>query len=720
MTANIGGVQWSGVGTGNITKNNLFYSCGVVGLDGTLDNNVSERVGETVGANGDSCEHDLSGNPYTSVIDGSEDFMPLSGYAGENVGTDLSGTFTLDIAGNTFDDPTRDTGAYQITGSGTAVRDPKIFYISADASGDGVGTLSDPIKLAATLQDSMSRGNDTGYFQTLVKGQITAQAESLTYTSNIDSLGGLSGIVTISDDFSATGGAGSSGDSTIVADNDGTYRTVGPNFVNVDTNQIGDAGGGEVRQSVEGFILPVPQGATVDSAYFQFYAASATAGLQTKFQAELSNNPGDITSTATWELQVPDSLTVASVTHDFTMDDNTWEITGDIKTVIQEIVDLPGWVAYRKFNLFFLNVSSSALGTYESDTVGSGFYPRLRVNWTVPAAGSDSLYAASLAGAEQSPQNAFYDGTPFTLVAFADLDAEGEAHVPADGDSLYIYGASKSVNSTVTIDGLDFLIKDNGKEITVSNLVLKHAKYGVEATDALTVVHNSVGDTLQYMLRNTINNVTFENNIILGAYAASTDAVDKTNGYTNNYHAANKYDVAGDDSTLTDTDENAVTSGIDINVATYVQNVGSTTIDAGTGNRDGKQQGSARDIGIDEATAASITLDNFNGGLVYITGRTYIINWTTDGVDSVKVEYSNSVEGWTTLTEDADGAGSYSWNTTGRAADSEYLLRISWNEDSNIFDISEGTFEFVLGDIFGILVNPIIDILIDIKKSIRR
>ncbi len=99
LTPDIGGIEWSIDGGGNITQNNLFHGCGEVNLDGTLDNNASENVG--VGS--DDCEYDLdaiAANVFVSVTPGSVDLTPLPDYAGQDVGSDFSDIFTTDLAGN--------------------------------------------------------------------------------------------------------------------------------------------------------------------------------------------------------------------------------------------------------------------------------------------------------------------------------------------------------------------------------------------------------------------------------------------------------------------------------------------------------------------------------------------------------------------------------------------------------------------------------------------
>ena len=109
-----GAISWRGEGTGNISRNNLFYSCGPAILWAgaaddlmTISNNASDEAA-------DSCYIFLSGDPFTSVVEGNEDFTPVAGYAGKDVGTDLSPIFTLDLAGNVYGaDGYWDVGAYE-------------------------------------------------------------------------------------------------------------------------------------------------------------------------------------------------------------------------------------------------------------------------------------------------------------------------------------------------------------------------------------------------------------------------------------------------------------------------------------------------------------------------------------------------------------------------------------------------------------------------------
>jgi hypothetical protein len=560
----------------------------------------------------------------------------------------------------------------------------------------------------ATAQDSMTRGEDKLVVRGEIKGQFTAPAESLTIESDADTLGILSGIVTVADDFETSGG-GVTQATNDVADDDCYFNQT--YYEEWDSNDILMTGDAFADSSSVILKVNIPADyASSDSVTLRLPDVGQGGEMpRINLYIEDKVTPTAITTAATYNLALGDSGSthILLVYPDLSVSiGDTLYI--DIKTLIDEAIS-DGAAAGGASNIC-IKVIDTDTGQYTFwDALEASDKPAyVKWNYTASGGGADSLYAAALAGAEQSPQNVFADGTPLTVIKQADAalstcDAVGECWIPTDGDSVYIYKAANSALATVTIDGLDFLIKDNAKEMTINNIVLKHAKYGVEVSDANTLVYNGVGDTLQYDLRSTVAGVVLENWISLNPYIASLDAADKTNGFSHNYNAANKYLVGADDSTLTDTDENAVTSGIVINAATYVQGNGSTTIDGGTGDRDGKAKGDARDIGWDENTAnLSVTLTSFTGGGVYYIGESYPITWTHEGCTTLSLAYSDdNGDSWNVIDPVVAAADlTYTWDLAGCDLGSDYIIRINNFNDPGTEDESGSTFSISLDPAF--------------------
>lgn len=99
-----------------------------------------------------------------------------------------------------------------------------------------------------------------------------------------------------------------------------------------------------------GFIfrgIPIRQGATINSASLEVHAqASGGNKAKAKIRAyDADDYSGDFNTEAEWDAIFPGSLTTASVNWDnpAAWTSGTWYTSPDIKTVIQEIIDRPGW-----------------------------------------------------------------------------------------------------------------------------------------------------------------------------------------------------------------------------------------------------------------------------------------------------------------------------------------------------------------------------------------
>jgi hypothetical protein len=197
-------------GSGNIAYNNVFYSNSdpitFSGID-SLGSNFSETSAS------DDCDLNIGSDPFRLGLAGAiaaGNFDLSVGSDPDNGGADLSAIFTVDIQDSLYgSDGDWEGGAYAVGSDPpepTAPRNPKTFYISELAEADGAGTSAAPFQLLATAQDSMTRGEDKLVVRGEIKGQFTAPAESLTIESDADTLGILSGIVTVADDFETSGG----------------------------------------------------------------------------------------------------------------------------------------------------------------------------------------------------------------------------------------------------------------------------------------------------------------------------------------------------------------------------------------------------------------------------------------------------------------------------------------------------------------------------------
>ena len=82
-----------------------------------------------------------------------------------------------------------------------------------------------------------------------------------------------------------------------------------------------------------------------------------------------------------------------------------------------------------------------------------------------------------------------------------------------------------------------------------------------------------------------------------------------------------------------------------------------------------------------------------NGGEDWSIGDTVEIKWTSLRVDSVKIELSlNYGIDWITIAESTPSDGNYEWVVQAPDTSQECIIRISYEDDGSIFDVSDATF----------------------------
>ncbi len=101
----------------------------------------------------------------------------------------------------------------------------------------------------------------------------------------------------------------------------------------------------------------------------------------------------------------------------------------------------------------------------------------------------------------------------------------------------------------------------------------------------------------------------------------------------------------------------------------------------------------------------SVTVTYPNGGEEFIGNISYNILWTYTNVANVRIEYSlNSGSNWTTITETAASAGSYSW-TVPDISLSTCLVKITDTSDASVTDQSNSTFTISENGVWGDIDN---------------
>lgn len=88
----------------------------------------------------------------------------------------------------------------------------------------------------------------------------------------------------------------------------------------------------------------------------------------------------------------------------------------------------------------------------------------------------------------------------------------------------------------------------------------------------------------------------------------------------------------------------------------------------------------------------SITVNSPNGGEILIIGTTYDINWVSQYVENVKLEYSiTNGSSWLLIESSIQSTGNYSW-TVPNTPSTQCKIRISHATNATFFDESDGAF----------------------------
>jgi len=132
----------------------------------------------------------------------------------------------------------------------------------------------------------------------------------------------------------------------------------------------------------------IPQGSTINSAYLRLKGRLVQGTADTKIEGEDTDNAATFVDRADWDARVHTTASVAW--HGITgWSDGTWYDSPDIKAVIQEIINRPGWSSGNALVLFWMDDGSvhgednfAIAYNYDDDPADA---PKLEVTWTPPA-----------------------------------------------------------------------------------------------------------------------------------------------------------------------------------------------------------------------------------------------------------------------------------------------------------------------------------------------
>ena len=259
-----------------------------------------------------------------------------------------------------MEDGTADSGDYSPVG-GTLTFAPgereKIFYI----------------ELYDDFEDELD--------ETVILGLSNAQAQTGLVEIGPFIYGqGIAELIIVDDDQDATVSLTSSiinGNDDVEEEQDGTMYTNSSDLEVIDDNNDNQTIGLVFRN------LNIPQGATITNATLQFTTDEVSTGIcDLVISGEATDNPADFTNNAN---DVSSRLTTGASVNWSPPGWNTIDEAGEdqkspnIKTIIQEIVDRPGWIPDNSINILISGSGKRTAGAYES---GADTAPKLVVEYT--------------------------------------------------------------------------------------------------------------------------------------------------------------------------------------------------------------------------------------------------------------------------------------------------------------------------------------------------
>jgi hypothetical protein len=106
------------------------------------------------------------------------------------------------------------------------------------------------------------------------------------------------------------------------------------------------------------------------------------------------------------------------------------------------------------------------------------------------------------------------------------------------------------------------------------------------------------------------------------------------------------------------------------------------------------------DVGFSIAIASSVQVTNPNNGIAVTMGNTYTINWVDNFTENVKIDLYKGSNFYRTITNTTASNGSYSWSPGyDLAAGSDYRIRVSSVDNSNVVDFSDTYFTIANPDL---------------------
>ena len=341
--------------------------------------------------------------------------------------------------------------------------------VATDDSGATVeGT---PVTIAVLANDSDPDGGDTVTLSGAVHGANGTVAVNpngtVTYTPNNGFTGGDVFTYTVSDGHGGSdsgavsvtvspagggdGGGGGSGGGSGTVETFEARITVGRDDVEQiasgrvrrgDTDLDLDDETDIVAVGLRFAAIDIPQGATITAAYLQFQADETSSG-----GAALTIHGHDTDNAGTFRFFGGDVTARTATSAAVAWAPSAWtsvggaEQTSDLSSIIQEIVDRPGWLPDNAMAFIITGDGGRVAESFNGDP---GAAPLLHVEFSVDGGGGEP--PANRPPVARNDSGATVEDTPVTIAVLAnDSDPDG-------GDTLTLSGAVHGANGAVAVN----------------------------------------------------------------------------------------------------------------------------------------------------------------------------------------------------------------------------------------------------------------------------
>lgn len=425
----------------------------------------------------------------------------------------------------------------------------------------------------------------------------------------------------------------------ISASDDDAYETLG-GTMSVTANYL-SAGYDGYYVGLRFQNVTIPQGSTINSASFSAYYYTAQAGITVTIYGNDVDNAGVFTTTS--GNISGRTATTASVAWNFSIASSAWNTSPDIASIIQEIVDRPGWASGNAICILALETGTTNFGRWEAwDYTGTN-HATITINYSPPTTRDYSGIVYSDEGvtpiADGTTIRIRVNGTDggTTTTSSGNYSFTGVTVAPGNVVQVYIDGVANTYGCVATVvDGASNL---TGLNIYQNHIIVRNDNGGIASIADLAIYDGDDDADIKY----TSNSGTL--------------TVSAGSGQT--LYSGNNFTPGG----IVNVDNLIVKNGIFLVNGGYNLNLTNTGIPAGTSDYiiDVRSGGTLK---LDNNTS-QITRSDVDADLIIRSGgQLDIANGTFTGFDYHQIEGTFNISGGALTTHNASGLGRIKFTET--------------------------------------------------------